>query len=209
MSIKQDYNEWASQYDNNENKTRDLEAIALKNSLQEIDFDTCLEVGCGTGKNTAWLMQKSTALTSVDFSEEMLAKAKQKINAAHVRFEQADINKPWTFAGSLQYHLITCSLVLEHIENLDFIFQQAAAVLKPGGHIYIGELHPFKKYSGSMARFETAAGTRQLKCYTHHVSDFVNAAKANGLTIKNVLEYFDEDNKSTIPRLLILLFKKI
>jgi len=78
MNVQQSYNYWAEQYDTNDNKTRDLEAIALRKTLSNISFDTVLEVGCGTGKNTVWLLEKTKQVTAIDLSEEMLAKAKQK-----------------------------------------------------------------------------------------------------------------------------------
>jgi len=157
MNVKQAYNIWADQYDTNQNKTRDLEAFSLRNTLKNIAFDTCLEIGCGTGKNTEWLAKKAKRVTSVDLSEEMLAKAKAKIKSGNVEFQQADITGDWTFVQS-SYDLITFSLVLEHIENLEDIFRKASQVISPGGYVYIGELHPFKQYSGSKARFETEEG---------------------------------------------------
>ena len=79
MDVKQSYNQWASQYDSNINKTRDLEALVLKKSLENISFDNCLEIGCGTGKNTSWLLTKAKQITAVDLSEEMLVVAKSEI----------------------------------------------------------------------------------------------------------------------------------
>jgi ubiquinone/menaquinone biosynthesis C-methylase UbiE len=154
MDVKEAYNNWASQYDTNLNKTRDLEARALRASLASVTFDNCLEIGCGTGKNTIWLMEKASHVTAVDLSDEMLAKAREKISSSKVQFVQANITQPWTFARS-SYDLVTFSLVLEHIEHLGDIFEKVFGVLKTGGHMYIGELHPFKQYTGSKARFET------------------------------------------------------
>jgi hypothetical protein len=48
MTIQESYNLWALQYDTNVNKTRDLEAIALRETLRLIPFNNCLEIGCGT-----------------------------------------------------------------------------------------------------------------------------------------------------------------
>lgn len=207
-SIQQAYNSWASKYDTNQNKTRDLEALALRSTLSPIYFDNVLEIGCGTGKNTTWFIEKANHVTAVDFSNEMLAKAKEKINSPQLEFVQADITQAWTFVKQV-YDLISFSLVLEHIENLDYIFEQASISLKLGGHIYIGELHPFKQYAGSKARFETDNGTHVVECFTHHVSDFVQAAKKNGLALIDINEHFDEDNKTEIPRILTILLKKI
>jgi ubiquinone/menaquinone biosynthesis C-methylase UbiE len=206
-STQQAYNQWAQQYDTNDNKTRDLEATALRITLSAIAFDTCLEIGCGTGKNTAWLMEKATNLTAVDVSEEMLAKAKEKITANNVAFIQADITKPWHFTDN-KYNLVSFSLVLEHIENLDFVFSEAAKALHNGGYIYVGELHPFKQYTGSKARFETDEGLQIVQCYNHNLSDFVQAAKKHHLQVMDMNEYFDDDNRNSLPRILSILFKK-
>ena len=205
--VQQAYNSWAQQYDSNENKTRDLEARSLRETLAPLTFEHCLEIGCGTGKNTAWLLQKAASVTAVDLSEEMLSKAKEKITGSNVNFVQADIMQPWTFA-TRAYDLVGFSLVLEHIEELQPVFTKVAAVLKPGGYLYISELHPFKQYNGSKARFETAEGTQVVTCFNHHITDFTNAGKANGLDLVSITEYFDEGDRNTIPRLLTLLFKK-
>src|SRR5215217_2611381 len=86
MDIRQAYDKWSSQYDTNENKTRDLEAQALRICLDEIQFASCLEIGCGTGKNTEWLITKAKKITAIDLSEEMLAKAREKISSDRVEF---------------------------------------------------------------------------------------------------------------------------
>jgi ubiquinone/menaquinone biosynthesis C-methylase UbiE len=205
--VQQAYNSWAQQYDSNENKTRDLEARSLRETLAPLTFEHCLEIGCGTGKNTVWLMQKATAVTAVDLSEEMLAKAKEKITSPNVMFVQADITQPWNFATK-QFDLVGFSLVLEHIELLHPIMEKAAAALKPGGYLYISELHPFKQYNGSKARFDTAEGTQVVTCFNHHITDFTAAATANVLALVSLTEYFDDDDRNAIPRLLTLLFQK-
>ncbi len=207
MSVQQAYNSWASQYDTNNNRTRDLEGIALRAALKHIPFETCLEIGCGTGKNTEWLMRRATHVTAVDLSEEMLKRAEKKVSSNKVKFVQADITQKWAFATQ-QYDLISFSLVLEHIENLDHIFSEAASILKPNGYVYIGELHPFKQYTGTKARFDTEEGRQVVECYTHHVSDFVQAAKQHGLEIADINEHFDNGDKTSIPRILTLLLRK-
>ena len=207
MDTRSAYNSWSQQYDSNDNKTRDLEAISLRECLQNISFDNCLEIGCGTGKNTVWLIEKAKHVTAVDLSEEMLAKAKQKIRDPGVVFKQADINTAWNFTDRF-YDLITFSLVLEHIENLENIFEKASRQLVNDGYIYIGELHPFKQYSGSKARFENEDGLHIVECFTHHISDFIQAAKKSGLGVIDINEYFDDGNRNSVPRILMILLKK-
>ncbi len=207
MSIQHAYNLWASQYDTNKNKTRDLEAVALRSALAKIPFESCLEIGCGTGKNTMWLLEREKKVLAVDLSDEMLAKAQEKINAPHVEFKQANITTDWQFTND-KYDLISFSLVLEHINNLDHIFKEASKVLHSDGYIYVGELHPFKQYQGTKARFDTPDGRQVVECYNHHLSDFIHAAKQHGLAVYEIDEYFDEGGRAGVPRILSILFKR-
>lgn len=208
MNVKKAYDNWSSQYDTNINPTRDLEASALQQTLANIRFNKCLEIGCGTGKNTIWLIIKAAEITAVDLSEEMLARAEAKINSDKVNFVQADILQDWNF-GEKQFDLISFSLVLEHIENLEAIFSKVSKAIAPGGYVYIGELHPFKQYTGTKARFETETGLQVVTCFTHHISDFTKLAIKHGFEIVEINEHFDGDDRTSIPRILTILMKQI
>ncbi len=206
MNTEQAYNAWAATYDEVENRTRDVEAKAIRAVLPKGRFAHILELGCGTGKNTEWLAARAERVTAVDFSTEMLAKAQQKA-PPNVTFRQADITQPWGFTGEAA-DLITCSLILEHIADLGFVFHQAAQLLAPGGRLYVGELHPFKQYQGSKARFETAAGMRELDCYVHHLTDYSQAARRCGLVVEDLREWFDEEERSGSPRIVTWVFRE-
>ena len=206
MSIEKAYNEWSSQYDSNKNRTRDLDKKVTIKSLQELKFNSVLEIGCGTGKNTEWLQEKASRLLAVDFSEEMLAIAKNKISSEKVIFQRADVTKKWDWTSE-NFDLVTCNLILEHVEDLDYIFDQAFSKLKPGGHFFISELHPFKQYKGTKARFNSGEKLIELETFTHHLSDFVNSGQEAGFQLNQLSEWFDQD-KTEPPRIISLLFKK-
>ena len=205
MNVRQAYDVWANNYDTVENKTRDLEARALRESGTTFENSDVLEIGCGTGKNTEFLRTKARRLIGADFSAEMLERAKDKIKAENVEFRQMDLREEWDFADA-SFDLITCSLALEHIEDVDFVFGQARRVLRIGGRFYIGELHPFKQYRGGKARFETNSGVFELECFTHHVSEFFAAGKRNNFECAELKEWFDANDKTAIPRLLTMIF---
>lgn len=208
MNNQQAYNHWASTYNDVTNLTRDAELKAKKEILKNLSFLNVVELGCGTGKNTAWLLKRAQNIIAVDFSENMLAKAKERVISDKVNFVQADINQHWDFLSKINIDLITCSLVLEHIEHLQPVFEKAADALVTGGYFYIGELHPFKQYAGSKARFEKENETLVLDCYTHHISEFTMLATLTGFSIVTLNEWFDEADKKDIPRILTLLFRK-
>jgi ubiquinone/menaquinone biosynthesis C-methylase UbiE len=210
IKTKDAYNHWAKTYDDVDNKTRDLDAVVIKNILRDIHAKTIIELGCGTGKNTPFLMDKCDKLMSVDFSKEMLLIAKNKIkndekSAPKIVFKQADITKKWTFGKA---DLITCNLILEHIENIDFTFEQAAKSLKKRGHFFICEYHSFRQYQGKGARFEKDGKELEVEYFVHHISDFCEAAKRNGFILNDLQEWFDDNKRTQIPRLTSFLFQK-
>jgi predicted TPR repeat methyltransferase len=206
------YNAWSELYDDNANKTRDLEAEVLRALLKDVPINACLEMGCGTGKNTVWLKEKASFLLATDLSVGMLTKAREKVTDEHVHFVQADMKDDWDFVvnrnGTRSFDMVVFSLVLEHIDDLGDIFQKVAAATMSGGRMYIGELHPYKQYTGTKARFDTAAGRVELLCFNHHLSDFVEAAEAADFELEVLREYFDDGDRSNLPRILAMIFRK-
>lgn len=207
MSIEKAYNIWANQYDTNENRTRDLDKNSTIDTLSKYEFESVLELGCGTGKNTKWLLERAKQIIGLDFSQEMLNKAKEKVSDERVVFKRADLTKKWEIDNNFA-DLITCSLTLEHIINLNHIFNQANQKLKKNGLFFISELHPFKQYSGSKAKYETENGTTELEVYIHHISEYLDEAKNNDLEFVEMKEWFDNNAKNEIPRLISFVFKK-
>lgn len=207
MSIEKAYNSWAESYDTNENKTRDLDQKSTIEILSRYNFETVLELGCGTGKNTKWLVTKAKKIVALDFSQEMLNKATTKIPNDNVLFKKANLLEDWNVDNGFA-DLITSSLTLEHIKDLNFIFNQAYLKLKSNGIFFINELHPFKQYIGSKARFDTEKGSEILEVYTHHISEYVSVAKKNGFKLKEIEEQFDGIEENEIPRLISLVFIK-
>lgn len=209
MSTSDSYNAWAESYDSMKNKTRDLEAEVLRQTFLNPHYGNILELGCGTGKNTGWLAQKADHVTAFDFSKKMMDKAREKSDAENIIFTQADITEPWPVKPGWA-NLVVCSLVLEHIKEMDFVFEEAVRALKRRGKFYLCELHPMKQYSGSRAGFETEEGKiEQPEAFVHHISDYLTAAKKEGLQLIDLNEHFDDREKENKPRLVSFLFESI
>ncbi|MCE7861723.1 MAG: class I SAM-dependent methyltransferase [Chloroflexi bacterium CFX2] len=207
VNIQDAYNEWSDIYDSNTNPTRDLDAQVTRLLLTGQRFPSILEIGCGTGKNTEFLATLGDSVLAFDFSEKMLARARQKVTADHVRFALADITQPWNCADN-SFDLITCNLVLEHIKDLNHIFAQAARTLRSGGQFLVNELHPFKQYDGTMARFERGAQIVEVGVFIHHISEFILTAERNGLELFKFDEVWHADDVGKPPRLVSFIFQK-
>ena len=207
MNIQKAYDNWSATYDSDENLTRDLDRIATEKTLANSHYQSILEIGCGTGKNTRFLSQIGERVHAIDFSEGMISFAREKLKSDNVTFSLADITRPW-HCDNVSVDLVVCNLVLEHIENLAFIFSEASRVLIPDGHFFICELHPFRQYQGTQANFQTAHGTIEIQAFVHHISGFLDAAESSGFRLKEFKEWWHETDQNKPPRLVSFLFKK-
>ena len=207
MDIQNAYNEWSSSYDSDENRTRDLDRDVVRSHFAGLHFDSILEIGCGTGKNTSFFTQIGQSVRAVDFSQGMLARAREKVEAENVRFSMMDITQPWQIAEE-SFDLIVCNLVLEHIQDLRHVFSEAARTLRVGGHFFVDELHPFRQYEGTKARFSRSDEKIEVDAFVHHVSDFLKAAEESHFSFVQLEEYWHETDQNKPPRILSLYFER-
>lgn len=93
-----------------------------------------LEFGCGTGGTAIAHAPYVQRVTAIDFSEAMLAIARDKAAAAgvgNVRFERADIAD---FTGpDASYDVILGLSILHLLADKDAVIAKVARLLKPGG----------------------------------------------------------------------------
>ena len=199
------YDSWAYRYDNNINPTRDLDKIVTIESLSNLNFFNVLELGCGSGKNTEWLITRAEKLVGLDFSKNMLDLAKKKIKSDKVTFINTDLNENWPVDDN-SFDLATSNLTLEHIEILDHIFNSLFVKLKRGGKCFVCELHPKKQLAGSKAKFEENGTEIVLDVFQYSEEDYIQSAEKAGFYLLAKEDWYD--NKKDIPRLITFLFEK-
>tara|TARA_B110000467_G_scaffold154887_1_gene166605 strand:+ start:2060 stop:2686 length:627 start_codon:yes stop_codon:yes gene_type:complete len=204
-NIMSSYNGWAHQYDNDINPTRDLDKTVTKEFLSKIDFFKVLELGCGSGKNTEWLIAKADSLIGLDFSKKMLDLARKKIISKKVTFINADLNGKWPVHNN-SFDLATINLTLEHIEVLDHIFNSLFMKLSQGGKCFVCELHPKKQLEGSKAQFEKNGTDIVLDVFQHSEKDYIQSAEKAGFKLLTKQDWYS--NEENLPRLISFLFEK-
>ena len=205
MSVREAYDDWSASYDADRNLTRDLDARVTREVLAGRRFGSILEAGCGTGKNTAFYAEIGGGVSAMDFSYRMISMARQKVRAGNVRFLLADLTRPWPWKPD-SFDLVACNLVLEHVEDLSFVFAGAARVLKRGGSFFVCELHPFRQYQGKQAVFSGVDGETRIPAYVHHISDFTRAAEENNMRFGDLREWWHEEDAGKPPRAVEFMF---
>lgn len=203
--ISDHYDRWAGTYDAAPNATRDLNARVLRERLAAWNWSRVLEIGCGTGINTAWLLEHADEVVALDNAEGMLEIARRRVAGPKARFVVADVTQPWPVEPG--FDLVVATLVLEHVRDLGPIFSEARRVLATGGTLYVAELHPFRQYMGSQARYREAEGGDEVPvpAFQHDIAEFVDAGLGNGFRLAGLGEWRGEGD--SVPRLLTMRFE--
>ncbi|HUT81908.1 MAG TPA: class I SAM-dependent methyltransferase [Candidatus Bathyarchaeia archaeon] len=109
--------------------------------IGEAENKHVLEVGCGGGNLTEWLLGQKASVVACDISERMVAYTKERIGTK-AEILVADISKPLTFTEDKSFDIIVASLVLHYIDNWLPVFKEFQRILKDDGSIVISIHHP-------------------------------------------------------------------
>lgn len=179
VSAREGYARWAASYDQFDNPMTAMVSWVMSRSPQPVVDADVVELGCGTGRNVESLRALgSRSYVGIDESAEMLQVARDARADEHTTFEQHDVRLPWPEQRSFDVVLI--SLVLEHVENVEPVLRCAAALVRPGGMLWILELHPDLAARGVGAHVETASETLVLPSYAHDQDELCAALVATG-----------------------------
>lgn len=101
---------------------------------------TALDLGCGTGKLTARLLEAGHPVTGVDFSENMLAAARK--NAPGAAFVQAELKEVPEKLPGQTFDCIVAAYALHHLPDGDkyALLTALKALLNPEGVIILGDV---------------------------------------------------------------------
>src|SRR3954467_1513940 len=99
-TVAQAYDRWSATYDEDKNITRDLDASVLRRAPLALAGRDVLELGCGTGKNTAYLASQAKSVLALDFSEAMIARGHERLTTSNVLFIRHDIRDTFPLEAS-------------------------------------------------------------------------------------------------------------
>lgn len=163
------YDRWAPTYDATPNPVVAMDARATIARLAPKAGERVLDSGCGTGRNLARLVPSGARCTGVDFSEGMLAVARERFPALDLSV--ADLHAPLPFADA-SFDAVLCALVAEHLREVDTCLAEFRRVLAPEGRLVFSVYHPRMAESGKEANFEADGVEYRLGAVRHSLDDY-------------------------------------
>jgi SAM-dependent methyltransferase len=185
VSVGEGYAYWARSYDDRVNATIAVEQAAVRSLLADLPYGDAVDVGCGTGRHTSWLIEAGHQVTAVDASPDMLAVA--QTNAPQARTILGDVQAVPLPDGCAD--IVVCALVLSHLPALDSV-RELARLLRPGGRLVISNPHPFAtSVLGARAWTITPSGERvSIPEFAHPLGAYVDAFHRSGLIPVKLIE---------------------
>jgi ubiquinone/menaquinone biosynthesis C-methylase UbiE len=186
LPTREGYDRWAATYDTMGNWLLELEEPEVDRALGDVDGRDVLDVGAGTGRHAIRIAAAGARVTAIDFSDEMLAKAREKPGADRVRWLVHDVarHEALPFAAN-SFDRVLSALVLEHIpvSELASFFGELGRVARGDGVIVVTAMHPAMFVKGVSANFRDESGEVRPRSYVATLSDYVMGAIHAGLVI--------------------------
>lgn len=106
-------------------------------NLENLETSVCLEVGCGTGRLTTDLLQKTAILVATDTSPEMIALNKRRMRSSKTKNELHYVvcdaaHLPF---NSCSFNNIACARVFWHIKTYPQVIKENLRVISSGGSL--------------------------------------------------------------------------
>lgn len=188
--VQSRYDRWSTLYDHDANPLPALEEPVVRQAVGEVAGLLVVDLGCGTGRHTAWLAAAGARVTAVDFSAGMLAEAKRKVTGDKATFFEHDLHQPLPFAAGA-FDLAVSGLVLEHLVDIRAFFVEVQRVVRGGGRAVVSAMHPAMFLRNSQARFTDPTSGEVIApgSVNHTLGEMVMAAMHAGLRLDNVSEH--------------------
>src|SRR5438132_4537923 len=131
VDVREGYAAWSTSYDEPGNPLISAEQPVVWALVDEAAPGDALDAACGTGRHTAHLVERGHRVVGVDWSPEMLARARAAVPGA--RFEEGDLSRLPLEAASVD--LAVCALAYDHVPDVAGPVAELARVVRPGGRV--------------------------------------------------------------------------
>ncbi len=145
-------------------------------AMKPLEGITLVDIGCGGGLITEPMARMGAAASGVDASEKNIG-----IASTHAAQTNTPINYRASTAEALaedgeQYDVVLALEIVEHVADVDLFIQACAALVKPGGLLFLSTINRTGK-SLVMAKFGAEYVLRLLPRGTHHWRKFLKPSE--------------------------------
>ncbi|KAH0828510.1 putative methyltransferase AN0656 [Fonsecaea pedrosoi] len=200
LSTTQAYDLWSAVYDTDGNFLQALDTIEMKTlmprMLEILDEDsyprpwTMVDLGCGTGRNTAALLEveRAASVVGLDLSPGMLEVAKERLQKFHASgklqlkvYDMVQESMPPECA--IGADAVVSTLVIEHIPA-DVFFSTVAKILRPGGILVLTNMHSEMGKISQAGFIDPKTGEKiRPTSYSHTLVEVEAAALKSGFEV--------------------------
>ena len=144
-----------------------------------------LDAACGTGRHTAYLVERGHTVTGLDVSPDMLAVARERV--PDTRLVEAPLASLPFEDG--EFDAAVCALALSHVPDPAESIAELARVVGPGGPLILSDFHPFMVLLGGQGGYRAEDGTPAFVPSHAHLPGPTLATFARaGLTVRACAE---------------------
>ena len=168
-------------WDNTAVRERDINLIFR---LAKKDKPTILELGCGPGRDAAFMVQKASQYSGIDYSSKLIKVAKDRVPEG--TFILGDITTA-VFPQPVDIIIAFASLIHLNEAQIKLVFEKAATSLSAGGIFYIST----KEGTGTVIKSDNF-GERTF--YLYSLSDLQKFASEHFETVYEGIEHVRSQN---------------
>jgi cytosine/adenosine deaminase-related metal-dependent hydrolase/ubiquinone/menaquinone biosynthesis C-methylase UbiE len=190
------FDTWAQFYDDQPNPLLMVEQRFLARMLPGIHGLDVLDAGCGTGR---WLQllasHRPASLVGVDASPQMLQRASAKLGPLSTLRLGSCTALPVQNAAA---DLVLASFVLSYIESAEDFARELHRVTRPGGTVFLTDMHPETEVSCHWKRSFRANGAEEhLPAIGRPLQAVIDTFQACGFDLVTLIEpSFDSQEKA-------------
>jgi 2-polyprenyl-6-hydroxyphenyl methylase/3-demethylubiquinone-9 3-methyltransferase len=149
------------------------------NQLDVLKDIEIIDIGCGAGLLSEPQARMGAKMTSIDAAENNIEVAKVHAAQSGLAVDYRNCTPEMLVDEGKQFDIVLNMEVIEHVDDPQFFMQACAALLKPGGLMFVATLNRTIK-SLALAKFGAEYVLRWLPAGTHDWRKFVKPSEMSG-----------------------------